>query len=101
MIGKILCIFLIFLCYLVLSAGLCYNCVGKNNPLHKFPLHVDRYDGSISIKIETEDDKYFFFLLFLIWPLLVLFYWIPIWLYKVFKFLANFFGWCIAKIFKL
>ena len=89
------------LCYLLLSFGLCYSCIGKNNPFHKFQLDKDSYDGSTTVEIKTVDDKYFFFLLFLIWPLLVLFYWIPIGLYKVFKFLLNFLGWSIAKIFKL
>ena len=101
MFGTILIIFLCILVYVFASFGLCYNCVGKNNPFHKFPLDKDSYDGSTTVAVKSDDDKYFFFLLLLIWPLLVLFYWIPIGLYKVFKFLANFLGWCIAKIFKL
>ena len=101
MFGTILVIFFSTLCYVFASFGLCFNCIGKNNPFHKFPLDTDSYDGSTTVAIKTIDDKYFFFLLLLIWPLLVLFYWIPIWLYKVGKFLINFLAWCIAKIFKL
>jgi len=101
MVGIILVIFFGILCYAFASFGLCFNCIGRNNPFHKFPLHVDRYDGSTTVEIKTEDDKYFFFLLLLIWPLLVLFYWIPIGLYRVVKFLLEFIAWSIVKIFKL
>ena len=100
--GKIiLLVFLISLAYLILTFGLCYNVIGRKNPIHKFPIHIDSYDGSKTIEIKSDDDKYFFFLLLFIWPLLVLFYWLPIGLYRVGKFLINFLAWCIVKIFKL
>lgn len=100
--GKIiLLVFFGGLAYLMLTFGLCYNVIGRTNPFHKFPIHIDGYDGSKMIEIKSDDDKYFFFLLLLFWPLLVLFYWIPIGLYKVGKFLINFLAWCIVKIFKL
>ena len=101
MIGKIICIFFIFFAYSLLSAGLCISVIGRNNPLHKFPIETDSYDGSKTILIKTDDDKFFFFILFFIWPLLVLFYWIPIGIYHIFKFLIEFIGWSIAKLFKL
>ena len=101
MLETIVAIFFGSLAYIMLTFGLCFNCIGKNNPFHKFPIHVDHYDGSTMVEIKSEDDKYSFFLLLLIWPLLVLFYWIPIGLYKVGKFLLEFIAWGIVKIFKL
>ena len=101
MVGKILVLFLCFLSYSFLSLGLCFTGIGRTNPFHKFPISVDSYDGSKNVELKSVDDKYFFFILVIIWPLLVLFYYIPKGLFKVFKFLLNFIGWCIAKIFKL
>lgn len=101
MIKLIVVLFFGLLAYLMLTFGLCYNVIGITNPFHKFPIHVDGYDGSKMVQIKTVDDKYFFFILLIIWPLLVLFYYIPKGLYKVSKFLVNFVAWCIVKIFKL
>lgn len=101
MIGKIICIFFIFFAYSLLSVGLCYTVIGVHNPIHKFNIEEDSWDGSKTILIKTDDDKFFFFILFFIWPLLVLFYWIPIGIYHIFKFLIEFIGWSIAKLFKL
>ena len=100
-VGTIIITILIILLYSVITCGLCFCIIGRTNPLHKFEIHEDDWDGSKSIVINNTDDKFFFFLLCLIWPLLVLFYWIPIGIYKVFKFLVEFVGWCIAKLFKL
>ena len=101
MIGKFLIILLFIFLYCVISGGLCYTVIGIHNPIHKFLIEEDSYDGSKNVKIESVDDKFFFFILFFIWPLLVLFYWIPIGLFKIFKFLVEFIAWCIAKLFKL
>ncbi len=101
MIGKILIILLLIFLYIVVSCGLCYTAIGVHNPIHKFNIKTDSWDGSKSIMIYNTDDKFSFFLLCLIWPLLVLFYWIPIGIYRIFKFLVEFIGWCIAKLFKL
>jgi len=101
MIGKILIILLFILLYIVISCGLCYTVIGVHNPIHKFNTEKDPWDDSKSILICNTDDKFSFFLLCIIWPLLVLFYWIPLGIYHIFKFLIEFIGWSIAKIFKL
>ena len=101
MIGKILIILFFILLYIVVSCGVCYTAIGVHNPIHKFNIKTDSLDDSKSIMICNTDDKFSFFLLCLIWPLLVLFYWIPIGIYRIFKFLVEFIGWCIVKLFKL
>lgn len=97
----ILFIFLFLFIYVVLSTGLCFTVIGKTNPFHKFDRSKPDWDGSTQIVIKTVDDKFFFFILWIIWPFLILFYYIPKGIYMILKFLAEFLGWFIAKIFKL
>lgn len=97
----IVILFLFLLLYLALSGGLCFGIIGKTNPFHKFSLSKDDWDGSTQIIIKTVDDKFFFFIIFITWPFLILFYYIPKGIYKIFKFLVEFIAWCIAKLFKL
>ncbi len=94
-------LFLFLLLYLILSTGLCFGIIGKTNPFHKFSISKDDWDGSSQIIIKTVDDKYFFFILFITWPFLLIFYYIPKGIYKILKFLVEFFAWSIVKLFKL
>ena len=94
-------IILFLFLYFVLSTGLCFGVIGKTNPFHKFDISSEDWDGSSQIVIKTVDDKFFFFILWIIWPFLILFYYIPKGIYMILKFLAEFLGWFIAKIFKL
>lgn len=66
MAGKILVIIFFILLYCFISAGFCLTFIGIHNPIHKFDIEEDTWDGSKSININTIDDKFFFFILFFI-----------------------------------
>ena len=90
------------LVYLFVSSILVFMFIGVNNPFYKFKIEEPKYSDEIRhISINSESDKYALFFLYLTWPLFVVFYYIPIALFKMFKFLINFIGWFIAKLFKL
>lgn len=88
-----LLIFLYFLVSTMVSAGICHD-----TNIHKFK-HFGE-DCSFP-DLDTPDDKFIFFTEFVFWPFIVVFYYIPKVLFNTCKFLINYLGWIIAKLFKL
>ena len=90
---SILLVFVYLLVSLLISAGIC-----KDKKIYNFKSYNS--DSSFP-NITSSDDKFMFFTIFIFWPILVIFYYIPKLIYIIFKFLINYLGWVIAKIFKL
>lgn len=91
-------IFLLIILYLLIGVLTTLGTT-HNNPIHKFTFWTDWYESGVNIK--TADDKFSLFILIVFWLPLVIFYYLPIGLYRIGKFLVEFIGWCIAKLFKL
>ena len=93
---------LVIILIVVLYIFFCGFAVGgicSDEKLHKFKPTV--WDDDMFPPLETTDDKFIFFTYWLTWPLIICFYYIPKLLFIIGKFVINYFGWLMAKIFKL
>ena len=99
--GKVLLAIFVF----ILVYGLCsqFAMVGMKygNPIYVFHLEQDEYDGTNSVSFRNTDDKFAYFWISFLWLPLLIFYYIPIGIFKILKFFVNAIGWIIAKLFKL
>ena len=93
-----LVIILIVLLYLFFG-GIAVGCICSDDNLHKFKPTV--WHDDMFPPLETTDDKFIFFTYWLTWIFIVCFYYIPKALFNIGKFIVNYFGWLMAKIFKL
>ena len=98
MIGAII---LFVLLYFLLGVGTFSIIKTCDNPFHKFKLTEPDWNGDQNVIFRNDDDKFWCFIMIIGWIFIVGLYYIPLGIFYILKFLANFFGWCIAKIFKL
>ena len=94
----VLGIFLLILLYFaigsIVTGGICCD-----KKLYKFS--EPKWDDSMFPPLNTSNDKFVFFTYLLFWPIIVCFRYIPKLLYIIGKFLLEYLGWIIAKLFKL
>ena len=97
--GKIIALIFLFITLYLLIGGFVVSGLCCDKKLHKFS--KPEWSDDMFPPLRTTDDKFIFFTYWLIWPIMLCFYYIPKLLYLIGKFIVNYLGWVIVKLFKL